>query len=262
MTSWRRKSPPLKDEPPLRASPHLPQQAKTGKRKPVNEVIRQKRGKHYTPKSVALGKVGRTSLMAYDDRVEFVATLVSKRLSYAQIAKALAERYNMTRKGAYLWLVRLTQKAAKQFDAEVTDDVMINVFQRIVLSLEDSIREAKVLKDWKTAISGDLALARLFGFYGGVFLAAYSKARKERRSVKQVESFAASKDTQSVIDEMFELQNRQLQAMTQNPKTQSIVEEGEVDDDRNPIEETLDSEEAEESDEPGEARPSRRKGTD
>jgi hypothetical protein len=153
------------------------------------------------------GGPGALSFREKVDRVSFISKLLAARLSYPEIAKALAKQYDLSRKGAYLFLGRMFNKARREFTEEGPD--LINVFTRLVMSLEDSVAMCKANADYKGAIAGDMALARVYGFDRGAFLEAVAAQREQRKKAKKVDLIQDS----ALATDMLRLSNDQLQQM-------------------------------------------------
>lgn len=179
------------------------------------------RGKviEYAPKN-QLG--GRLTFKEKDDRVSFVATLVAKRLTYGEIAKGIADKFGMTRRAAYAFMYRLTERASQEFLANPVD--LTHCFQRIIYSLEDIIKTAKAAGDLKAAVSAESALARLYGFDKGQFLAALEQQRSKAKA-KKIDTIEV--DTSALIRDMNALNEQQLREMLSDEDVEKVLHEDE-----------------------------------
>lgn len=166
---------------------------------------------------------GRISFEQERERETFVTECLARRLTYAQLAKAVAERYGLKLKSAYAYLGNYFRRLRKQLQEQDDEDVM-GVFYRVIVSLEQSVRAAKADKDWRAAISGDMALAKLYGFDKGNFLAAIAEARK-RKMTKKVEAVDLS-NTESLASRMQQLSNEQLSELLSYDKDFEEVIDG------------------------------------
>ena len=161
---------------------------------------------------------GRLTFREKDDRVAFITTLVAKRLTYSEIAKAIADKFGMTRKASYAFLYRLTERASKEFLANPVD--LTHCFQRIIYSLEDIVKSAKAAGDLKAAVSAESALARLYGFDKGQFLAALENQRTKSKA-KKVDSIEI--DTSALIRDMNALNEQQLREMLEDEDVEKVM---------------------------------------
>ncbi len=176
------------------------------------------------------GKVGRKKLSVQEDRKMFVRSLVASRLSYPEIAKAFAKKFHLTLKGAYLYLNRLNASAVRALE-DYDDRTLMLEFQRMVLSLEDVIMRAKLAEpaDLKTAVQGEMALARIYGFDKGAFLAALQERRKTAREVEaKVIDTSVSTTTRALLaKDMHALSVKQLQNLLTDDAVSDLIGEGE-----------------------------------
>jgi hypothetical protein len=184
------------------------------------KALSNKRRRHHLPG-------GRLKREEKHSRVEFVMTLVRNRFSYPEIAKAFAKKYNLTLKGAYLFLQRVNCQAVREME-EWDATTLINIFQRMVLSLEDQIKKAKADGDHKSVIQGELALARLFGFDKGTFIAALQENVARRRiATKQLPAGTQVDEKRELLaKDMHSLTVKELQAMLNAPEVEEALEIG------------------------------------
>jgi len=170
------------------------------------------------PKGTRMPRGGRNKFPEQQDRLSYVVQCISKRLTYPEIAKAVADEYKITRKNAYNYLNRLVTRAGAEMEEKGID--LTNVFQRIVLSVEDSIRMAKAGGDHKGAIAGESLLAKVYGFDKGLFIAALERQRKLRRKSKKVDLIEGG-----LAEEMHSLTNQQMQKLLTDTADSEAVEE-------------------------------------